>query len=119
AGACGLSITPPVSSNLGVVFDDRLVLGALPDHRLPARIALRGRIVDAQGKPVPNVSVTARPSLRFLWTLDADPQAFVASLPTPTAVTPDATSGDGAGTFVLWVDANVATVWGHYDMLIE
>jgi hypothetical protein len=119
AGSYRLSIMPPASSNLGVVFDQRLLLGGAPDRRLPSRIALRGRILDRGGKPVPNVAVSARPSLRFLWTLEAQPQTFVAAIPTPTAVTPDTTSGDGAGVFVLWVDANVASVWGHYDVLIE
>src|SRR6185503_4030657 len=63
--------------------------------------------------PLPNVALTARPSLRFLWTLDAAPQAFVAAVPAATAVTLD------TGEFVVWVDANVSQTWGHYDLLIE
>lgn len=121
AGSYRLSITPPASSNLGVVFDQKLVAvsGDGPAIRLPSRVAVHGRVTDALGHPLANVAVTARPSLRFLWTLDDAPQAFVASIPAATAVTPESTSGTGAGRFVVWVDPNVAQVWGHYDLLIE
>jgi hypothetical protein len=114
AGSYRLSITPPAGSSLGVLFDQKLVNLVALNLRLGARIALRGKILDSAGNPLSNVSITARPSLRFLWTLDAAPQAFVAAIPAATAVTTLNT-----GEFVVWVDANVAQVWGHYDLLIE
>jgi hypothetical protein len=118
-GAYRLSITPPPSSSLGMIYQQRFTIGQQPILRLPSRLALRGRIVDGNGKPLPNVTITARPSLRFLWTLEPAAQIFVAAIPAATAVTPDTESGAGAGGFVVWVDANIAQVWGHYDLLIE
>jgi hypothetical protein len=114
AGAYRMSITPPAGSSLGVLFDQRLPITGQPiTTRLGSRVALRGKVVDANGVAVRNAAITARPSLRFLWTLDAAPQSFVAAVPAATAVTVD------SGEFVVWVDANVAQVWGHYDLLIE
>jgi hypothetical protein len=114
AGTYRMSITPPAGSSLGVLFDQRLAITGQPiTTRLGSRIALRGKVLDARGEPLPNAAITARPSLRFLWTLDAAPQSFVAAVPAATAVTVE------SGEFVVWVDANVAQVWGHYDLLIE
>jgi hypothetical protein len=113
AGSYRLSITPPASSPLGALFDQKVTLGQSAEIRLAPRIALRGKIIDSDGKPLTNVTVTAQPSLRFLWTLDTAPQTFVAAIPRATAVTPE------TGEFVVWVDANVAQVWGHYDLQIE
>jgi hypothetical protein len=118
-GAYRLSITPPPDAVVGVVYQQRFVIGQPPMVRLPSRIALRGRIVDVTGKPQPNVTITARPSLRFLWTLEPAAQAFVTAIPAATAATPDTESGAGAGGFVVWIDPNIAQVWGHYDLLIE
>lgn len=109
-----LSIMPPAGSSLGVMFDQKLANLTALNYRLGARITVSGRILDAFGDPLSNAQVTARPSLRFLWTLDTAPQAFVAAIPAATAVTSFET-----GEFVISVDANVATVWGHYDLLIE
>jgi hypothetical protein len=118
AGTYRMSITPPASSNLGVLFDQKVALvpGPLSSAmmQLASRVALRGQILDSAHKPLGNVAVTARPSLRFLWTLDAAPQAFVAAIPAATAVT---TPDDGQ--FVVWVDANIAQIWGDYDLVFE
>jgi hypothetical protein len=117
AGSYRLSITPPASSSLGVLFDQKVVLAPGPETsapmQLPSRVALRGKVLDSAGKPLGNVAVTARPSLRFLWTLDTGPQAFVAAIPAATAVT----TSDGQ--FVVWVDANIAQTWGDYDLVLE
>jgi hypothetical protein len=110
-GSYRLSILPPASSPLGAVLDQKLMPGT--EVRLASRVALRGTVFDADGKPLNNVAVTARPSLRFLWTLEAAPQAFVAAIPAATAVTLP------TGEFVVWVDPNIAKVWGNYDLLIE
>jgi hypothetical protein len=123
AGSYRLSIIPPATSlmpnsPLGVVFDEKVAISATSPssltRRLPPRLRLGGQVVDSSGKALSNATVTAQPSLRFLWTLDAGPQAFVASIPAATTVTP--LSG---GAFVLWLDASVAQVWGDYDLLIE
>ncbi len=113
AGSYRLSVTPPADSQYGVLFNQALALAAPLPMRLPSRVLLRGTVVDSHRKPLANVAVTARPSLRFLWTLNAAPQAFVAAIPAATAVTFD------KGDFSVWVDSNVDQVWGHYDLLIE
>ncbi|HTR51751.1 MAG TPA: hypothetical protein VMJ10_13640, partial [Kofleriaceae bacterium] len=115
-----VSVVPPASSSLAVIYDQPLVLDASANAsttvaalRLPSRIALSGKVVDTGGNPLNNVSVTARPSLRFLWSLDPVAAQFVAEIPAATAVTPD------TGEFVVWVDPYVADVWGHYDLAFE
>ncbi|HEU4733690.1 MAG TPA: hypothetical protein VFT22_37610, partial [Kofleriaceae bacterium] len=117
AGLYRLSVTPPASSSVGVAFDQKVSLVPGPvtstTVQLASRVALSGRVVDVAGEPIGQVAVTARPSLRFLWTLDAAPQAFVAGIPLATTVT------ENDGGFSLWVDANVAQVWGDYDLVFE
>jgi hypothetical protein len=110
-----VSVTPPAGANLGgVIFDQKLsAFTMLPQVRLTPRLALRGNLIYG-GKPLGNATITARPSLRFLWALDAPGQVFVASIPPATFTTP--TNG---GDFVLKVDPNVAQIWGYYDLVIE
>jgi hypothetical protein len=110
-----LSITPPAGSDLGgVVFDQKLSsFPTLPVVRLPPRLALRGTVFSG-GKPLANAAITARPSLRFLWALDAAAQVFVASSPPATTTTPS-----NSGDFVLRVDPNVDQIWGYYDLVVE
>jgi hypothetical protein len=112
-----LSIVPPASSTLGVVFDQTVSLApgvrTILPRRLASRFTLSGQIVDSNGQPLKNVAVTARPSLRFLWALDAGPQAFVAAIPAATDVTTD------KGGFVLWIDPGVAQNGATYDLVIE
>lgn len=123
AGSYKLAITPPANSILGVVFDQKLPpLTGLKQYmlmdpiRLAPRVALRGKVFGADGKPLGGVAITTRPSLRFLWALDAAPQAFVAAIPAATDVT------ESTGDFHVWVDPivpNVPQSWGEYDLLIE
>ena len=114
AGSYRLSVAPPASSALGAEFAQPLVLAAIPTVvRLGARVALRGVIHDSSGVPLNNVAITARPSLRFLWSLDVEPQTFVSGLPVATTVTQE------TGEFVLWVDSMVDEIWGRYDLVIE
>lgn len=114
AASYHLSVTPPAGANLGgVIFDQKLSsFSMLPQVRLPPRIALRGNVVYG-GKPLGNATITARPSLRFLWALPTA-QVFVASIPPATFTTP--TNG---GDFVLRVDPIVEQTWGYYDITIE
>jgi hypothetical protein len=109
ADSFAMSIIPPQSSTFGVVLNQKVTTTA----RLTSRVALRGVVVDSTGAPVANATVTARPSLKFLWTLEAAPQAFVAAIPAATAVTLD------TGEFVLWVDPVVTSVASDYDLVIE
>lgn len=109
-----LEVVPPASSNMGVVFDAPLaVSSAATPLLLPTRIALRGHVVDFNGQPLKDVSVTARPSLRFTWTFDDAPQAFVSAIPAATTLTPE------TGEFALWVDPTIDGLWGHYDLAFE
>ncbi len=107
-----LDVVPPASSNMGVLFDMPLSLAATP-LLLPTRIAIRGEVDDYLGNPLKDVSVTARPSLRFTWSFPDAPQAFVSAIPAATTLTPE------TGEFALWVDPTVATLWGHYDLAFE
>ncbi len=108
-----LRVVPPASSPLGVVFDAPVVLDAIKPIRLPARVKIRGTVVDAFGTPQAAVAVTARRSLRFLWSVNAADQAFLDEIPASTALTPE------TGKFVVYVDPAVADVWGHYDLFFE
>lgn len=116
-----LSVVPPAGAKRGgVIFAQPLSSFAmLPMVRLPPRLALRGNVVYG-GKPLGNATITARPSLRFLWALDAAAQVFVASIPPSTFTIP--TNG---GDFVLRVDPFIPQVdpikqtWGFYDLAIE
>jgi hypothetical protein len=108
-----LEIVPPASASYGVVFDQALELGAQQPMLLPARVKVRGVVLDAEGHPLKDVSVTARPSLRFAWSLDDKPQAFLNAIPTATATTPS------TGEFVVWVDPTITDLWGHYDLVFE
>jgi hypothetical protein len=106
-----IEVVPPASSNMGVLFDQELTgAGAL---LLPTRIAIRGEVTDYLGNPLKDVSVTARPSLRFTWSFADAPQAFVSAIPAATTLTPE------TGEFALWVDPTIATLWGHYDLAFE
>ncbi len=113
-----LRVVPPASSNFGIVFDAPIEVAAYtvpkPEPlRLPSRIAFRGTVVDATGVPQPAISVTARRSVRFLWSLPSADQAFLDEIPASTTITPD------TGEFLVWVDPSVADVWGHYDLFFE
>jgi protocatechuate 3,4-dioxygenase beta subunit len=114
-----LSILPPPGSNASALFEKAYTQG-LTEQRLGTRIAITGVVLGIDGLPVEDVSVTARPSVRFLWSLEPGPQAFLGEIPTATTVTPN------TGEFVLFVDHALAnstgqatTVWGHYDLTFE
>jgi len=109
-----LNVVPPASSELGVVYGQALPIDTIAGVRLPQRLALRGHVVDSNGKPVGNLSVSARPSLRFSWSAPPELATFIAEIPTPIAVT------DHAGDYVIYVDPSVDlfpdTLWAHYDL---
>ena len=113
ASSYKLRVVPPAGSELGVIYDEVLALDRTAPVRLPRRVAMRGRVVDSQGNPVGKISVTARPSLRFLWSLDEVARAFVAEIPAATTVT------SNAGDFVVWVDSYIAATWARYDLEFE
>lgn len=114
-----LAVVPPAGAEAGVLYDHVLfpygapvTMGSDP-LRLRQRVALRGMIHDQDGAPVADVAVTARPSLRFQWSLAPGVQAFLAAIPPATTVTMP------SGEFVVWVDPVLADVWGHYDLAFE
>jgi hypothetical protein len=111
ASSYSLSIVPQASASIGVVYATAVAdPHVIPAQTLPNRLALRGTVTDAGGLPLANVAVTAHPALGFAWKLDPAPQEFLASIPAPTAVTPD------DGSFVLWVDQTIAGSWATYDL---
>lgn len=130
AGGYTLTVIPPISSTLGVIYSQQWTFGQTDSvcstlaqscpggtscscTLLPARIAVRGTLKDTAGFPIANASITATPSLRFAWSLAPGDQDFLTQIPAATATTPE--SGD----FVVWVDPYLAGVWGHYDLSIE
>ncbi len=112
-GLYKLQVVPPASSPMGVVFSQPLDYAIGTALLLPTRIALRGKVTDVNGEPLKDVSVTARPSLRFTWSFEDAPQAFVSTIPAATTLTP------ATGEFALWVDPTVDGLWGHYDLAFE
>lgn len=112
-GTYRIRVVPPAGSNAGVIFDEEIDLPVPATVRLPQRVAVRGILVDTAGKPLADVSVSARRSLRFLWSLDTPDQAFLDGIPSTTAITPE------TGEFIVWLDPSVANIWGHYDLYFE
>ena len=102
-----------MSASVGTVFERPVTLGGDNLVMLPSRVALRGVVRDAHGDKLSDVQVTARPSLRFSWSLEDKPQAFLSAIPTPSVLTPK------SGEFVLFVDPTVAGVAGTYDLVFE
>jgi hypothetical protein len=113
ASSYRIRVVPPASSSAGIVFDEVLDLPSPTAVRLPSRVAIKGSVVDVSGTPVGDVSVTARRSLRFLWSLDTSDQPFLDEIPAATSITPE------TGEFIVWIDPAVASTWGHYDLLFE
>lgn len=109
-----LRVVPPASSSLGVIYDGMVSLDTgKMNVQLPGRVGLRGRVLDIAGQPIADVSVTARRSLRFLWSLDLANQSFLDEIPASTTITPE--SGD----FNVWVDPALADAWGGYDLMFQ
>jgi hypothetical protein len=113
ASSYRIRVVPPDSSSSGVIFNQPITLPQPASLFLPQRVSLGGTLVDTSGKPLVDVSVSARRSLRFLWSLDATDQAFLDEIPAATAITSE------TGKFVIWLDPSVATTWGHYDLFFE
>jgi hypothetical protein len=87
--------------------------GDLPTERLDHGSTITGVVVDFDGAPVGGVTVSAKPSLSFLWSLDTESQSVVIDRGQPTTVSnPD-------GTFVLWVDPAASGIAAIYDLDIE
>ncbi|NVB78135.1 MAG: hypothetical protein HOV81_07060 [Kofleriaceae bacterium] len=107
-----LRIVPPASSNLGAVYDAPFAL-TTTDVQLPSRVAISGKVVDFAGTPLRDVTVTARRSQRFLWTLRPEAQDFLDEIPAATTIT------QANGIFVVWVDPALDDAWGRYDVTFE
>lgn len=108
-----ISVIPQASSTSGTIYSQQFsILQPIPPQQLKTRVALKG-LVTLAGKGVKDMSVTARPSLKFVWNVDIPDQAFLTSIPPSTAVTPE------SGEFVLWVDQPPGEMWGYYDLTFE
>ncbi len=109
-----VSAIPPANSTVGVMFNQPVVIPGTTKLKLPDRLAIVGTVLDVDGHPLKDVQVTARPSLRFAWTLAPAPQTFVTAIPAASVVTPD------TGEFVLFVDPVIddgeSDVFGFYDL---
>lgn len=107
-----LEVVPPASSMAAAIYDQPLAMTS-SEVQLIERTRLHGIVRDATGEPLPGVTVTARPSLRFVWSLDDKPQTFLNSLPVATAVT------DMNGAYNIWVDPIIDETWGYYDLALD
>lgn len=107
-----LEVVPQAAAKFGILFDQALEQYVVP-LQLPSRVAMTGVVTDAEGNPLKDVAVTARPSLRFLWSLEDIPQSFVSGIPAATTTTSE------AGEYVLWVDPMILGTWGRYDLVFE
>jgi hypothetical protein len=108
-----LRLVPPAGSTYGVVEGQHLQVDSTHEIGLPSRVAMRGTIIDVKGEPVAGITVTARRSLRFLWSVAPENQTFLDEVPAATALTND------AGEFVVWVDPSFAGAWASYDLFFE
>jgi hypothetical protein len=108
-----ISVIPQANATARVMYDQPFsIIGPIPPQQLKTRVAIRG-VVQVYGEPVKDMSITARPALKFMWSVDAAKQAFLTAIPPSTAVTP------ASGEFVVWVDPMLVDVWGHYDLALE
>jgi hypothetical protein len=114
AASYKLRVVPPSGSTRTVVYDQAIELDQVASELLlPARVALRGRVTDSTGAPLGDVSVTARPSPLFRWSLDDRHHDFLAKIPPASAITL------ANGEFVVWVDPTLGDTWGYYDLMLE
>lgn len=108
-----ISVVPPASSTSSVLHDQPFsYMGPIPPRVLKTRVPIRG-FVQIGGNGVKDMAITARPALRFLWSVDPDRQAFLAAIPPSTTTTPE------SGEFVVWVDPEIANVPAYYDLVLE
>lgn len=108
-----ISIIPQANATARVMYDQPFsILTPIPPQQLKTRVAIRG-VVQVYGKPVKDMSITARPSLRFQWSVEPAKQAFLTAIPPSTTVTP------ASGEFVVWVDPLLVDAWGYYDLALE
>jgi len=109
-----LRIHPPPESKLATVYDQPLTIGPNSGYteqvRVPDRVAIIGVVVDSAGVPVEGVNVVARPALHFNWRIDDGLRSQLASVVPPTTQT----TSDGS--FILFVDPDVAGLEPQYDL---
>nr|MBA3501411.1 hypothetical protein [Deltaproteobacteria bacterium] len=107
-----ISVVPQAGSTAAMMYDQPFSIAGPLEKQLQTRIAIRG-VVRVGGQDVKDMSITARPSLRFLWSVDPAAQAFLAAIPPSTSITPE------SGEFVLWVDPSLLGSTGFYDLTFE
>jgi hypothetical protein len=117
AFAYKLDIIPPANSNLGVIYGQSFSVGDSGKLQyLPSRVGIHSTVLDSNGNVLQNVAVTVKPSLRFLWAVEAIDELaarLLGAIPPATAVS------SSAGDFVVWVDPTIGTTWGFYDITFD
>jgi hypothetical protein len=116
-----MSIIPPAGSKAAALFDKPYQVQGTIQQRLGTRLALAGTVHDVSGAALEGVSITARPAVRFLWSLGPTAQTFLGEIPAPTV------TSSNIGEFVVFVDHALpdgtgnpgSTVWGSYDLSFE
>jgi hypothetical protein len=84
----------------------------LPRLELPQRTYVTGAVLDADGRPLAGVSVSARLSSRVEAMLSAEVRGRLAVLGSPLAET----TSDGEGRFGLWLDSQLPGATPTYDV---
>jgi hypothetical protein len=108
-----LEVVPPASATVGAIYAQPFSLSDPTDIILPSRVRVRGVVLDAAGKKLEGVSVTARPASRFAWNLDDNAQTFLNGIALSTAVTNE------SGEYVVWVDPALGDVPAVYDLSLD
>lgn len=108
-----ISVIPQANATSRVMYEEPFsAVSPIQPLRLKTRVAIRG-VVQVFGEPVKDMNVTARPALKFVWSIEPARQAFLSAIPPATAVTP------ASGEFIVWVDPLLADAWGYYDLALE
>ncbi len=110
-----VQVTPPANTPAASSWDSTISVGSgggvVGSIHLAARTTITGVILDHTGWPVEGMTVAAKPSLAFSWSLDEASQRLLAELPAPSALTqPD-------GSFVMFVDPQIAQAPATYDLV--
>lgn len=107
-----LEIIPPANAEGAAIYNQPFAM-TNTEIQLTERTRLHGVVRDATGEKLPGVTVTARPALKFIWSLDDKPQSFLSSLPVSSTVT------NADGEYNIWVDPLLDETWGAYDLALE
>ncbi len=105
----------PADSIHASVYQHRIDVGSqqggvLAPLSLAARVPVTGRLLDAEGNPVADATVSASLAQTFRWNIAPEPRLRADQLPQPTSST------DLNGSFVLWLDREIYELPAVYDL---